>query len=166
MPYDAKLFDSRTDDWASYKAKLIKTNPFANLPFVKDGDLVICQSNACMSYLGAKFGLLGEGEEQRALVEQCLCQVMDLRNDAVALFYGKTIAHPVTDAERYCESPPNHHHPTTTTTICPAQRCLTYTLRQSLGCSDRDSGNALRQAGGMVDSLRHTVPCRPFSDCT
>lgn len=103
VEYDAKLFDSSTDEWASYKAELLKVNPFANLPFVKDGDRVVTQSNACMSYLGAKFGLLGNGE-QRSLVEQCLCQVMDLRNDAVTLFYGKQIAHPATDAERYCET--------------------------------------------------------------
>ena len=103
VQYDAKLFDSNTDEWASHKAELLKVNPFANLPFVKDGDRVITQSNACMSYLGAKFGLLGDGE-QRALVEQCLCQVMDLRNDAVALFYGKQISHPAADAGRYCKN--------------------------------------------------------------
>lgn len=103
--YDAKLFDSRTGDWATYKAELIKINPFANLPFVKDGEQVITQSNACMSYLGAKFGLLGVGDGERALVEQCLCQVMDLRNDAVAQFYGKQSAHPTTDAARYRENP-------------------------------------------------------------
>jgi len=111
VPFEAKLFDSDTDDWATYKVELIKINPFANLPFVVDGDTVITQSNACMDYLGNKFGLLGADEAERALVEQCLCQVMDLRNDAVALFYGNAIAfsdppiaHPATDAERYCES--------------------------------------------------------------
>ena len=63
----------------------MKKNALANLPFVIDGDTVVVQSNACMSCRGDKFGMLGADTAGRARVQQCLCQVMDLRNDAVAL---------------------------------------------------------------------------------
>jgi glutathione S-transferase len=105
VPYEAKLFDDdqpEAEQWPAYKAELSKKNPLANLPFVIDGDVVVTQSNACLTYLAGKLGLMGAvgGARggplaERALVEQCLCQVMDLRNDAVALFYGNQI--PFTD---------------------------------------------------------------------
>ena len=150
VEYHAKLFDSSTDEWASYKAELLNVNPFANLPCVKDGDRVVTQSNACLSYLGAKFGLLGDAEQQ-TLVEQCLCQVMDLRNDAVALFYGKQIAHPATDAKRYREKSlllPYMH---------TCMLSIPHSKTQSPARSDRYRGAALRQAGGVACSLQHRI---------
>ena len=90
--YEAKLHDSDTDEWAELKAELIKTNPLANLPYVIDGDTVVTQSNACFAYLGEKFGLLGSDATERVQCEQCLCQVMDLRNEGVELFYGRGVS--------------------------------------------------------------------------
>jgi glutathione S-transferase len=59
-----------------------------NLPYVLDGDHVIAQTNACFSHLGRVLGLYGSTYAETVAVEQCLCQVMDLRNDAVGKFYG------------------------------------------------------------------------------
>uniref|UniRef100_A0A6B2LGZ4 glutathione transferase n=1 Tax=Arcella intermedia TaxID=1963864 RepID=A0A6B2LGZ4_9EUKA len=75
--------------WFSVKPQLAARNPLINLPFVLDGDLVVTQSNACLTYLGRKFKLNGKDDAEMTRVEQVLAQVMDLRNDAVAVFYGR-----------------------------------------------------------------------------
>ena len=38
--------------------------------------MVIAQSNACLLYLGRKFGLAGATEEERVRVDQAVCQVL------------------------------------------------------------------------------------------
>jgi glutathione S-transferase len=70
------------------KPKIAEKNPLANLPFIKDGDFYVTQSNACLTYLGRKLDLLGKDERELCYVEQLLCQVMDLRNQFVNLCYG------------------------------------------------------------------------------
>lgn len=45
-------------EWPAIKAKLAETNPFANLPYVLDGETVVSQSNACLVYLAGRFGAL------------------------------------------------------------------------------------------------------------
>jgi hypothetical protein len=58
-------------------------HPLVNLPFVIDGGQVVAQSNACVLHLGRKFGLLGDGSPRaQSMIEQCLMQVMDLRDAA------------------------------------------------------------------------------------
>lgn len=77
------------DSWfKETKPELLKLNALTNLPYVRVGDQVVSQSNACFTFLGRRFGLLGATEEEVSCNEQCLCQVMDLRNDAVGLFYA------------------------------------------------------------------------------
>jgi len=70
------------------KPALAAANPLMNLPYVVDGDVVVSQSNACMSYLARKFGLAGAGGVAVARAEQVMCQVTDLRNDLVKLCYS------------------------------------------------------------------------------
>lgn len=82
------LFYDRSD-WLDTKVKLKQKNAFINLPYVIDGDTIVSQSNSCLEYLGEKFGLMGCGDEGRRNAQQCLCQVFDLRNKAVGLFYGR-----------------------------------------------------------------------------
>jgi len=65
--------------WFSVKPALKDRNPLMNLPYVVDGDRVITQSNACLLYLGRKFGLSGKNEDEVTRMEQSLCQAMDLR---------------------------------------------------------------------------------------
>ena len=59
-----------------------------NLPYVIDGEHTIAQTNACFAHLGRVLGLYGSNYAETLKVEQCLCQVMDLRNDAVGACYG------------------------------------------------------------------------------
>lgn len=77
------------DSWfKEKKPELLKLNALTNLPYVRVGDMVVSQSNACFTFLARRFGLMGATEEEVLKNEQCLCQVMDLRNDAVGLFYA------------------------------------------------------------------------------
>ena len=51
----------------------------------------------------------------RALVDQLLCEVMDLRNDAIAIFYGNpvpftSLSTPQTDAAAYLEEVVTPHY--------------------------------------------------------
>ena len=67
--------------WLSVKKPALKAkNPLINLPYVVDGEVVVSQSNACLSYLGRKLGLWGGNEAEVSLCEQLLCEIMDLRN--------------------------------------------------------------------------------------
>eukprot|EP00008_Paramoeba_atlantica_P003081 CAMPEP_0201489716 /NCGR_PEP_ID=MMETSP0151_2-20130828/23419_1 /ASSEMBLY_ACC=CAM_ASM_000257 /TAXON_ID=200890 /ORGANISM="Paramoeba atlantica, Strain 621/1 / CCAP 1560/9" /LENGTH=237 /DNA_ID=CAMNT_0047875399 /DNA_START=37 /DNA_END=750 /DNA_ORIENTATION=+ len=88
--------------FAKDKPDLLKKNPLMNLPYVIDGETVITQSNACFLYLGRKFNLNGKNEDEIAKNDQCLCEVMDLRNDAVRLFYSPQSVYDA-DVEKYFE---------------------------------------------------------------
>jgi len=77
-----------TDHWFRQdKPKLLEKNPLANLPYIQDGDIVVCQSNACLQYLGDRFGLNGDTVDARRLNAQVLCEAYDLRNDVTELLY-------------------------------------------------------------------------------
>jgi len=95
VPYEAVLYDVAVTAegfdrscWFGPKAAIKAKNPLANLPYIIDGDTVVTQSNACMTYLGKKFGLLGATEIDFTDCQQCLCEIMDFRNDCVRVFYG------------------------------------------------------------------------------
>jgi len=95
-PFEAKCYDLREKPdggwdlscWYGPKEALKKRNALMNLPYVVDGDIVVSQSNACLVYLGEKFGLLGATASERIECEQLLCEIMDLRNAMVKEFYG------------------------------------------------------------------------------
>lgn len=76
--------------WFGVKPGLQEKNGYMNLPYVVDGDLTIAQTNACFSHIGRVLGLYGSTYVETVKCEQTLCQVMDLRNDAVGKFYGPT----------------------------------------------------------------------------
>jgi hypothetical protein len=96
--YEAVTYDVTEKDgggwdvsaWFSVKPELKAQNGYMNLPYVTDGTLCIAQTNACFSHLGRVLGLYGSTYTETAQCEQTLCQVMDLRNDAVKMFYGAT----------------------------------------------------------------------------
>eukprot|EP01063_Lacrimia_lanifica_P024047 TRINITY_DN32015_c0_g1_i1.p1 TRINITY_DN32015_c0_g1~~TRINITY_DN32015_c0_g1_i1.p1 ORF type:complete len:234 (+),score=87.95 TRINITY_DN32015_c0_g1_i1:50-751(+) len=69
------------------KPELQKENALMNLPFIVDGDFVVTQSNACMYYLGRKFGMNGKTEAEIIDNDQMLCEVFDLRNRVVQTCY-------------------------------------------------------------------------------
>lgn len=81
-------FDS-TAWFSGAKTTLKESNCLINLPYVKDGDIIVAQTNACFQYLGRKLGMLGTNERELIDCEQLLCEVMDLRNKVVSFSYGR-----------------------------------------------------------------------------
>jgi glutathione S-transferase len=77
--------------WYKHTKPLLKAkNPLMNLPYVLDGlgestagevpdSVVVAQSNACLAYLGRKFGLWGTTAAEEIECEELLCEVADLR---------------------------------------------------------------------------------------
>lgn len=84
------------------KPELAEINPLINLPYVRDGDLLISQSNACLLYLGRKFNLLGATAAETSFCEQLLMEIMELRENMVAAAYEETVTK--TDAEKLLHS--------------------------------------------------------------
>ncbi|KAJ1440586.1 hypothetical protein B484DRAFT_427372 [Ochromonadaceae sp. CCMP2298] len=72
------------DEWFSVKPSLKEQHPLINLPYVVDGEVVVTQTNACMAYLGRKFGMWGDTAQ-----EQIQCECMDLRNRMISFAYGR-----------------------------------------------------------------------------
>jgi glutathione S-transferase len=94
--YDPKLYTLQAKEgggwdasnWFGVKPALKEKNALMNLPYIVDGDVVVSQTNACFAYLGRKFGLYGSNDTEMIQCEQVLCEVMDLRNNAVKFFYS------------------------------------------------------------------------------
>eukprot|EP01041_Mallomonas_annulata_P013015 gene13015-27463_t len=89
--YDVKLKEEGgydASEWFSVKPALKERNPLINLPFVIDGDIIISQSNACLSYLGKKCGAWGQTEASSFECDQLLCELMDLRNKMTSFAYS------------------------------------------------------------------------------
>ena len=98
MNYDVKM-DLKTGvrdarAWYGPKKELKARDPFINLPHIIDherDDLVVSQTNACLSYLGRRLGLWGRSEADIALVESLLCEIMDLRNKMIKFAYNNGV---------------------------------------------------------------------------
>merc|ERR1712038_1496325 len=92
--YDAgdPLSPTYKDAWMKNAKPALKAKtPFVNLPYIEDGGIVICQSNACLIYLGRKFNLLGKDASEEIKAKQCLDQIMDLRNAMVRFLYSQDL---------------------------------------------------------------------------
>lgn len=92
--YDLKRKDDGSHDadaWFSVKPAMKEINPLINLPYVKDGDMIVSQTNACLCYLGRKLGLWGKTLEQQVECEELLCEIMDLRNDMISFAYKPAV---------------------------------------------------------------------------
>ena len=81
--------DSFTYDGSEWheedKINLKKRNSLINLPYIEltnlDGtELLISQSNACLSFLGRKFNMFGKNEVEVSKCEQLLLETNDLRS--------------------------------------------------------------------------------------
>jgi len=69
----------------SDKIVLKKRNSLINLPFIElinssGNELLISQSNACLSFLGRKFNMFGKNELEISKCEQLLLETNDLRS--------------------------------------------------------------------------------------
>ena len=58
--------------WFTPKKELKKINPLMNLPYVIDGDIIVNQTNAVLTYLGRKLGLWGKSPSECVACEQLL----------------------------------------------------------------------------------------------
>ena len=88
--------DSLTYDGSEWheedKINLKKRNSLINLPYIEltnsDGtELLISQSNACLSFLGRKFNMSGKNEVDVSQCEQLLLETNDLRNVITSFAY-------------------------------------------------------------------------------
>ena len=88
--------DSFTYDGSEWheedKINLKKRNSLINLPYIEltnsDGtELLISQSNACLSFLGRKFNMFGKNEVDVSQCEQLLLETNDLRNVITTFAY-------------------------------------------------------------------------------
>jgi glutathione S-transferase len=86
-----KYTDNTYEDGAKWfkedKPKILEKNVLANLPYLECGNDCVCQTNACLSYLGQKLRMNGGGYKARMLNEQLLCEIYDVRNDMIDLVY-------------------------------------------------------------------------------
>ena len=76
----------------SDKIDLKKRNSLINLPYMElvnsSGDeLLISQSNACLSFLGRKFNMFGKNEVEESKCEQLLFETNDLRSVLTSFAY-------------------------------------------------------------------------------
>ena len=82
-----------TSEWAENdKIVLKKKNSLINLPYIElidssGNELLISQSNACLSYLGRKFKMFGVNEIEQIQCEQLLLETSDLRNIITSFAY-------------------------------------------------------------------------------
>eukprot|EP01088_Endostelium_zonatum_P020108 TRINITY_DN7250_c0_g1_i1.p1 TRINITY_DN7250_c0_g1~~TRINITY_DN7250_c0_g1_i1.p1 ORF type:complete len:225 (+),score=41.00 TRINITY_DN7250_c0_g1_i1:93-767(+) len=108
-PYINVAYSDQPTWFEVKKPELQQKNPLINLPYILDGDKTITQSNSCLEYLGRKFNLNGNTEDEQLKNNQCVNQVFDLRNSAVDFFYAppeefnKRI-------DKYFESVLNHYN--------------------------------------------------------
>jgi glutathione S-transferase len=74
------------------KIELKKRNSLINLPYIElinsqEDDMLISQSNACLSFLGRKFGMFGKNEDEVSKCEQLLLETNDLRSVITSFAY-------------------------------------------------------------------------------
>ena len=74
------------------KIELKKRNSLINLPYIElinsqGDDMLIPQSNACLSFLGRKFGMFGKNEDEVSKCEQLLLETNDLRSVITSFAY-------------------------------------------------------------------------------
>jgi glutathione S-transferase len=75
------------------KIELKKNNSLINLPYIElqnseEEKLVISQSNACLMYLGRKFNMFGQNQNEVSQCEQLLFETVDLRSLITAFAYS------------------------------------------------------------------------------
>lgn len=69
------------------KPKILEKNPLANLPYIEAGTDCICQTNACLRYLGTRLRLNGFSRKSELLNEQLVAEIYDVRNKMIEIVY-------------------------------------------------------------------------------
>eukprot|EP00929_Paragymnodinium_shiwhaense_P098544 TRINITY_DN60012_c0_g1_i1.p1 TRINITY_DN60012_c0_g1~~TRINITY_DN60012_c0_g1_i1.p1 ORF type:complete len:242 (-),score=54.78 TRINITY_DN60012_c0_g1_i1:899-1624(-) len=84
------------------KPQISAGNPLANLPYFKDGDRCVTQSNAVLKYIARKAGVAGSTESEITDIDMLLCDSYDLRDvfvNNIAYRY-KGVTRTVTEYEK------------------------------------------------------------------
>lgn len=91
VKYTDNLYEGKegADKWFKEdKPKILEKNVLANLPYLECGTDCVCQTNACLNYLGRRLRMGGGGYKAQLLNEQLLCEIYDTRNSIIHLSYG------------------------------------------------------------------------------
>ncbi len=77
------------DAWreGSAKRRTIAETPYGQLPVLEDGAFVMCQSQAILRYVAAKFGLAGATPEERAVVDETSESAFEIVFDMALRFW-------------------------------------------------------------------------------
>ena len=89
LKYEDKTYTDR-DEWFN-KVKPTLDNPFINLPYLKDGDKIISESEAILIYVILKAkrdDLLGRTNEQRVDIAQVRGAFADFHKNYINVVYG------------------------------------------------------------------------------
>ena len=88
IEYSDVVFSDSTSWFGGVKPELCKTCPFANLPYVRDGDVVLSHSTAVYEYIGVTTGADAFADETgRFANAQALAETYDLRNALMKVVY-------------------------------------------------------------------------------
>jgi len=71
-----------------YDTKFSMGLDFPNLPYYKDEDVSLTQSNAILKHIARKNNLVGSTAKDQALADMAADQIMDMRNGFVRLCYS------------------------------------------------------------------------------
>jgi len=85
--FEDKQYADPSEWFSKDKPDISQKNPLANLPYVQDGSVVVCQTNAVFDYLGDRYDLSGATMEERRMCRQLLAEIYDLRNAVIELVY-------------------------------------------------------------------------------
>jgi glutathione S-transferase len=93
FPYDQVIYTPETEnDWfGKLKPEYIKKNPAANLPYLLDGDKLICESEAILIYIchkGKRADLLGETADEQVQIATVMGVYKDLNKAFSNYVYG------------------------------------------------------------------------------
>lgn len=87
VKYTDKQYESGETWFKEDKPGILEKNPLANLPYIVCGNDCVCQTNACLQYVGDKLRMSGAGYKQRLMNNQLLCEIYDVRNSVIDLSY-------------------------------------------------------------------------------
>jgi len=111
VQYEDKQYEDFDSWFQGRKPEILKMNPLANLPYVVDGSVCVCQTNAVFQYIGDKYGLNGKSAEAVRKNDQLLCEIYDVRNGMIELTYpfkmvSRTEEEYKANATKFCDQPP------------------------------------------------------------
>ena len=86
--YKDVQYSSREEWFQGAKPAVLERNPLANLLYLVDGDVCICQTNSILRYLGDKFDMNGSDAAAKRLNDQLLDEIYNVRNAMIDLVYA------------------------------------------------------------------------------